>query len=83
MVLLADSLATLINQHAVQPGARVVQAAILLLTMFSAMHAVGSTHGDHWTHALIRPVGVGVSGIAAVEVFRAAAGAVIAGTIGF
>ena len=80
---LADDLANLINQHAVQPGARIVQAVIVLLAMFSTMSAVGGHHQDHWTQAVIKPIGLAVSGIALVEVFRIAAGSVISGSIGF
>jgi hypothetical protein len=81
--LLADTLGDLINTHAIQPGARVIQAVMILLAMFSAMGAVGSHQQEHWTHALIRPVGLGVSGIGLVEVFRVAASSVISGTLGF
>ena len=53
--LLADTgLGDLINQHAIQPGARVIQAVMVLLAMFSAMSSVGSHQQDHWTQALIR-----------------------------
>ena len=81
--ILADSLSDLINQHAIQPGSRVVQAAIVLLSMFSAMSSVGAHHQDHWTQALVRPVGLALSGIALVEVFRIAASSVLSGSIGF
>ena len=82
--LLADgSLGDLINQHAIQPGARVIQAVIVLLSMFSAMSSVGGHHQDHWTQALVRPVGLAVSGIALVEVFRIAASSVLSGSLGF
>ena len=81
---LADNgLGDLINQHAIQPGARVIQAVMVLLVMFSAMSSVGSHQQDHWTHALIRPIGLGVSGIAMIEVFRVAASSVLSGSLGF
>lgn len=81
--LLADGLADLINQHAIQPGARIIQAVIVLLSMFATMSSVGSHHQEHWTSALIRPIGLGVSGIALIEVFRVAASSVLSGTLGF
>ena len=80
--LLADSLAQLINTQAIQPGAVVIQAVIVLLSMFAAMSSVAGQHQEHWTQALIRPVGLGLTGIALVEVFKLAAGSVVAGNIG-
>ena len=80
---LADTLGDLINAHAIQPGSRVIQATMVLLTMFSAMSSVGAHQQEHWTHALIRPVTLGVSGIALTEVFRIAASSVLAGSLGF
>ena len=82
-LLLGDTLASLINDHAIQPGSRIIQASMILLSMFSAMSSVGSHHQEHWTHALIRPVGLALSGIAMVEVFRVAAGSVLTGSLGF
>ena len=78
----ADSLAQLINTEAIQPGAVVIQAVIVLLSMFAAMSSVAGHHQEHWTQALIRPIGLGVTGIALVQVFKMAAGSVVAGSIG-
>ena len=81
--MLADNgLADLINQHAIQPGAVVVQAVIVLLAMFSTLTAVAGHHQEHWTQSAIRPIGLGLTGLALVEVFKLAAGGVISGSIG-
>ena len=63
-LLLGDTLASLINDHAIQPGSRFIQASMIPLSMFSAMSSVGSHHQEHWAHAVIRPVGRALSGMA-------------------
>jgi hypothetical protein len=73
----------LLNQHLVQPAAGVVQVAILALAMFAAMASVGSHHQEHWTTALLRPVGLGVAGIGIVQVLKLAANGVLSGNLGF
>lgn len=78
-----DSFAQLVNNHMIQPGARVAQLVVLLLAMFDAMGSAASHHQEHWMQAIIRPVGLGVSGIIVIEVLKLAANAVLAGTVGF
>jgi hypothetical protein len=35
---------------------------------------------EHWGHAILRPVGVGIAGLGVIEVCKLAASAMLAGT---
>lgn len=82
-VLADNQLADLLNQHAIQPGAVVLQGAVLLLSMFSTLTAVAPHHQEHCTQAIMRPLGLGMTGFALIEIFRLAASAALTGSLGF
>jgi len=77
------SFAQLVNDHMIQPGARVAQLIVLMLAIFEAMGSAASHHQDHWMQAIIRPVGLGIAGIIVIQVLKLAANAVLGGTVGF
>lgn len=75
--------AQLLNDHALQPGARIAQVVVVLMAIFDAMGSAAAHHQDHWLLALVRPVGLGVVGVGVIEVFKIAANGVLSGTLGF
>jgi hypothetical protein len=80
---LADDLARLANDHFLQPFARVAQVLLFGVMLMRMLEQGVSRHEDHWGHAVLRPMGMGVAGLGVIEIAKLASGAALGGSLGF
>ncbi len=81
--VLADDLARLANDHFLQPFARVAQVLVFGVMLMRMLEQGVSRHEDHWGHAVLRPMGMGVAGLGVIEIAKIAVGTALGGSLGF
>jgi hypothetical protein len=81
--LLADStnLARLFNDHFLVPFADVAQVLVFVAMIASALQRGLAHQDEHWGHAILRPVGIGLAGLGVIEVCKLAASAMLSGSL--
>jgi hypothetical protein len=81
--VLADSssLARLFNDHFLIPFADVAQVLVFVAMIASSLQRGLAHQDEHWGHAILRPVGVGLAGLGVIEVCKLAAAAMLAGSL--
>ncbi len=80
-VIAADSLAKLFVDHFFLPFAGVSQVLVFVAIVATTVQRGLSHQDEHWGHAVLRPVGIGVSGLGLIEICKLAAGAALTGNL--
>lgn len=76
-----DSLAKLFTDHFLVPFAGVSQVLVFVAMIATSVQRGLSHQDEHWGHALLRPVGIGVAGLGLIEICKLAASAALAGNL--
>ena len=82
--LLGDSssaLAQLFFDHFLLPFADVAQVLVFVAMIASSLQRGLVQQDEHWGHAILRPVGVGLAGLGVIEVCKLAASAMLSGSL--
>jgi len=82
--LLADrssGLAQLFFQHFLLPFADVAQILVFVAMIATALQRGLVQQDEHWGHAILRPVGIGLAGLGVIEVCKLAASAMLSGSL--
>ena len=76
-----NSLAKLFTDHFLVPFAGVSQILVLVAVIATTVQRGLSHQDEHWGHALLRPVGIGVTGLGLIEICKLVASATLAGNL--
>jgi hypothetical protein len=82
--VLADSssaLAELFYAHFLLPFADVAQVLVFVAMIATALQRGLVQQDEHWGHAILRPVGIGLAGLGVIEVCKLAASAMLSGSL--
>jgi hypothetical protein len=72
------------NAHMLQPFLGVARIVVILGSVSAVLQRVWSHHREeHWGHAIIGPLGLGVAGFGIVELAKTWANEALGGTLGF